>query len=132
MPNLFTHPAHLGRGATAIAQPEFTGEMAWYMAYSERHASDGVEGRLVALHSFTEDWTSWEMHPHGSEMVICTEGRMTVIQELLDGRLERITLGVGDYVINPPGIWHTADVEGEAATALFITAGLGTENRPRD
>ena len=41
-----------------------------------------------------------------------------------------VTLGPGDYAINPPGAWHTADVEEEAA-ALFITAGLGTEHRPR-
>ena len=36
----------------------------------------------------------------------------------------------GEYVINAPGVWHTADVEG-SATALFITAGAGTEHRPR-
>ena len=29
-----------------------------------------------------------------------------------------------------PGVWHTADIEG-TATALFITAGLGTEHKPR-
>ncbi len=33
-------------------------------------------------------------------------------------------------MINEPGVWHTADVE-STATALFITAGLGTEHRPR-
>jgi hypothetical protein len=27
-------------------------------------------------------------------------------------------------------VWHTADVVG-TATALFITAGMGTQNRPR-
>lgn len=41
-----------------------------------------------------------------------------------------MTVGPGEYAINPPGVWHTADVEGEA-TALFITAGLGTEARAR-
>ena len=35
-----------------------------------------------------------------------------------------------EYAINAPGVWHTADVTGEA-TALFITAGKGTEHRPR-
>jgi hypothetical protein len=39
-------PIHLGRGATAVAEPEFTG-IEWYGAYMQRHASDGVEGRLV-------------------------------------------------------------------------------------
>ena len=54
---------------------------------------------------------------------------MTLIQQI-DGAEVRTTLGPGDYAINPPGVWHTADVEG-AATALFITAGLGTDTRPR-
>jgi len=47
-----------------------------------------------------------------------------------DGRIETTRLEPGQYAINPPGIWHTADVEGEAP-ALFITSGLGTENRAR-
>jgi hypothetical protein len=41
-----------------------------------------------------------------------------------------MTLGAGQYVINEPGTWHTADVAG-SATALFITAGLGTQHRAR-
>ena len=36
----------------------------------------------------------------------------------------------GEYAINEPETWHTADVAG-AATAVFITAGWGTERRPR-
>lgn len=36
----------------------------------------------------------------------------------------------GEYAINAPGVWHTADVETEV-TCVFITAGLGTEHRPR-
>ncbi len=51
-------------------------------------------------------------------------------QERTGGRIETIVLAPGEYAINPPGIWHTADVEGEAR-ALFITSGMGTENRPR-
>jgi quercetin dioxygenase-like cupin family protein len=122
-------PIHLGLGATAIEQPEFTGG-AWYEAYMARHAADGVEGRLVSLHHFTESWDSWEMHPEGEEVVICTAGEMTLIRELPNGHSDRVTIGAGDYAINPRGVWHTADLEGEA-TALFITAGWGTEARPR-
>lgn len=122
-------PVHLGLGATAITQPEFTG-MEWYAAYGSRNAGDGAEGRLVSMHSFAADWTSWEMHPAGDELVICTEGAMTLIQQHPDGREERVRLGTGDFAVNPPGVWHTADVEG-TATAVFITAGIGTENRPR-
>jgi quercetin dioxygenase-like cupin family protein len=83
-----------------------------------------------AMHRFTESWPSWEMHPLGDEVVICTAGQMTLIQEFPDGSTAIVTLGAGEYVINPPGVWHTADIDGEA-TALFITAGLGTEHRPR-
>jgi quercetin dioxygenase-like cupin family protein len=127
---LSENPVHLGLGATAEIQPVFTGDMAWYQAYGARNTSDGAEGRLVTVHSFSESWTSWEMHPLGSEVVLCTQGRIALIQELEDGVLNTVTLNAGEYAINPPGIWHTADVEGEA-TALFITAGAGTEHRPR-
>ena len=121
-------PLHLGLGARAVAQPEFTG-MEWYAGYVDRHATDGNEGRLVSLFSFREDWTSWERHPAGDEAVICTAGEITLIQELPDGP-RKVTLRTGEYAINPRGVWHTADVAGDA-TALFITAGVGTEHRPR-
>jgi len=46
------------------------------------------------------------------------------------GSTNRVELKQGEYAINPPGVWHTADIEGEA-TGVFITAGAGTEVRPR-
>jgi len=122
-------PIHLGLGAKAEVQPEFTGDMAWYMSYGERNAADGVEGRLVSMHTFREPWPTWEVHPKGHEVVICVSGRMTLHQER-DGEVVTVTLEAGQAIINPPGVWHTADVD-ESATAVFITAGEGTENRPR-
>lgn len=131
MPHLPTNPAHLGLGATATAEPEFTDE-SWYAAYTARHAADGIEGRLVSQYDFAESWDSWEVHPHGAEMVICTAGRLTLHQEHPDGTTDTITLAPGDYAINPPGTWHTADVPaGITATAIFITPGEGTAHRPR-
>lgn len=121
-------PLHLGLGASAVPQPEFTG-MEWYGRYVERTASDGNEGRLVSMYSFSEDWASWERHPAGAEAVICTAGEITLIQELPEGE-RRITLRPGEYAVNPTGVWHTADVAGQA-TAVFITAGVGTEHRER-
>ncbi len=129
MPSLLTTPIHLGLGAAALVQPDFTG-MDWYEDYAARTAEDGAEGRLVTMYRFTENWTSWEMHPNGDEVVLCLSGAMTLHQEMVDGSTARVIIGAGDYAINPPGAWHTADVDGEA-TALFITAGLGTEHRPR-
>ena len=120
---------HLGLGATAEAQPPFDG-IAWYEGYGQRHDGDGAEGRLVSMYTFTESWDSWEMHPVGTEVVLCTAGEMTLHQEHADGTTDRVTIRAGEYAINPPGTWHTADVAGEA-TAVFITAGLGTEHRPR-
>ena len=82
------------------------------------------------MHTFTDSWDSWEMHPSGDEMVLRTEGQMTLHQKHADGTTATITIGPREYVINPPGCWHTADVK-DQATALFITAGIGTQHRPR-
>lgn len=127
---LESYPVHLGLGATATPCAKFTGDAAWYAAYSSAHAADGPEGRLVSMHRFTAPWTVWEMHPLGTEVVVCTAGRIALIQAASDGSTVRLELSEGDYAINPPGVWHTADVD-TAATVLFITAGSGTEVRPR-
>lgn len=123
-------PLHLGLGATAEIEPPFTGEMDWYEGYAERHEKDGAEGRLVTMGSFSEPWTMWEMHPNGSEVVLCISGAITLHQEKADGSTASVALTPGRYAINEPGVWHTADVDVEA-TALFITAGMGTQHRPR-
>lgn len=120
---------HLGPGATAVPQPDFTG-MEWYEDYIARHGGDGAEGRLVSLYRFAAPWDSWEMHPAGAELVVCTAGTITLIQDLPGQGHVDTTLHPGEYAINPPGVWHTADVAGEAE-ALFITSGIGTEHRPR-
>jgi len=128
--DLSQFPIHLGRGAEAVIEPAFTGNMEWYEAYGERHAADGAEGRLVSLFTFNEPWTSWEMHPSGHEVVLCTSGTMVLHQEHPDGSRSRVTLEPGQYAINAPGVWHTADISG-TATGVFITAGMGTQIRPR-
>ena len=128
--DITVHPIHLGLGATAEIEPPFVGGMDWYVSYAERHADDGIEGRLVNLHTFSRPWDQWEMHPRGSEVVLCIAGAITLHQEKPDGTTQTVALGPGQYAINEPGTWHTADVESEA-TALFITSGLGTQHRPR-
>ncbi len=124
------HPIHLGLGATATAEPPLHGELAWYEAYAQRHAADGAEGRLVSEYSFDAPWSSWEMHPHGAEVVLCTAGSITLHQGHDDGTRTSVVLAPGEYAINPPGTWHTADASAPAS-ALFITAGLETRHRQR-
>jgi hypothetical protein len=126
--DLERNPIHLGLGASAISEPPFDG-MQWYAAYGARHAADGVEGRLVSMFTFDEPWDSWEMHPKGHEVVICTAGEITLIQEI-DGEAVRTTLKPGQYAINAPGVGHTADVTAPAS-AVFITAGVDSEHRMR-
>lgn len=54
---------------------------------------------------------------------------MTLVQEV-GGKEVRTRLLAGEYAINDAGVWHTADVP-EQATALFVTAGMGTQIRAR-
>lgn len=122
---------HLGLGATTVELPTHTGEMEWYMQYGEDHAADGVEGRLVSMHTFTESWDTWEMHPKGSELVLCTAGRVSVTQEAHDGTITSVTISAGQAIVNAPGVWHTADIVDGPSTVVFITAGVGTEMRDR-
>ena len=127
---LAKHPAHLGLGATTVVQPEFTGQMEWYMGYGGRHGEEGRDGRLLSMHTFDASWDTWEMHPEGSEVVIVTAGTMRMTQEI-DGEESAIEIRAGEYAINPPGAWHTADVVEGPVTGVFITSGIGTEHRPR-
>ena len=120
---------HLGLGATAEPLAPFGGPE-WYENYAAEHAGDGAEARLVSHHSFSEDWTVWEMHPHGSEVVLCISGSMVLTQEFPDGARAQVTLTQGEYAINPPGVWHIANVASHAE-AIFITAGMGTQMRDR-
>ena len=123
---------HLGLGATVESLPRHTGEMDWYETYGRLHGDDGAEGRLVSMHSFSESWDVWEVHPEGAELVLCVAGSVALTQEAPDGTVTTTKISAGQAVVNEPGVWHTADIEpGESATVVFITAGLGTDHRPR-
>ncbi len=121
--------AHLGLGARVEPLPDFQWTPEYLESYVARTESDGAEGRLVVLMQQDASWDSWERHPAGDELVVLLSGRADLIQEI-DGEPRVVELGPGMAVINPPGVWHTADVH-EPGEALFITAGRGTETRPR-
>lgn len=131
MPRITASPIHLGPGGKAVVQPEFDGPN-WFVDYAARNLADGSGGWLVTQYAFEDSWSQWEAHHDGSEVVLCLSGRLTLIQEQEAGGLTRITLEAGEYAVNPPGVWHTADVaEGESAACLFLTPGLDTTHRAR-
>jgi len=127
---LADHPIHLDRDAGAAVESPISGRE-WYDGYVARHVEDGDAARLVSQYTFNESWDVWEMHPRGAEVVLCVRGAMILLQQFSDGRVEKVTLGPGEYAINPPGVWHTADIGPGGAEAVFITAGVGTEHCAR-
>ncbi|TCS43356.1 hypothetical protein BCF53_102383 [Reinekea marinisedimentorum] len=83
---------------------------------------------LIAAYEFEKDWNTWEMHPHGDEVVLLLSGCITLILKLPQG-LESFTLNrSGSYLIVPKGVWHTAATNTKSKL-LFITPGEGTENK---
>jgi uncharacterized cupin superfamily protein len=127
--DLDTTYIHLGLGSTATPLPDFSWSQDYLDRYVERFAADGDDGRLVMLGDVDESWTTWERHPAGEEVVVLVSGRVDLLQEV-GGEERRVALRAGQAVVNPPGVWHTADVI-EPGRALFITPGRGTEHRPR-
>lgn len=89
----------------------------------------GFEGcELVSCHTFDKDWDSWEIHPHGDELVLLLEGEISFVLEL-GKELSKIHLDKkGMFLIVPRNTWHTAKTRCKT-TVLFITPGQGTEHR---
>lgn len=120
---------HLGLGSTAIPLDDFEWTAEFLSRYEADHSADGDEGRLVLVAASEADWSFWERHPAGDEVVFLISGRATVIQEI-EGSERRVALSAGEATINPRGAWHTTDVH-EPGKVLFVTPGFGTEHRPR-
>ena len=90
---------------------------------------DLQRGRLLTSFPQEADWTSWERHPAGDELVYLVDGSATV--HLDDGRqVTAHRLEARQAVLVPAGVWHTADVH-EPGHVLVLTWGEGTEHRPR-
>jgi quercetin dioxygenase-like cupin family protein len=120
---------HLGLGSTAVPLDDFEWTPEFLSRYEADHAADGDEGRLVMVGLSDGDWSFWERHPAGDEIVFLISGRITVIQEI-EGSERRVPLSPGGATINPRGAWHTTNVH-EPGKVLFVTPGRGTEHRPR-
>lgn len=118
---------HLGPEGTSV--PLEVNETFW-----EKLATGGFDhlgpGRLVSTYEFSADWTGWERHPAGEEVVILIAGALEFVLESAQGERNIALDQPGQFLLVPRGVWHTANVAA-SATALFITPGDGTEHRPR-
>lgn len=87
-------------------------------------------GRLVSMIHSDADWTTWEMHPAGDELIHLVSGAMVLVVETASGH-QRIAMAAGQTALVPRGIWHTADFPAPG-DAIYITPGQDTQHRPRD
>lgn len=83
---------------------------------------------LVSCYTFDTDWTSWEMHPEGDEIVCLLSGSVTFVLEEERGNREIVLDRPNAFTIVPRGTWHTAKVH-EPSSMLFITPGEDTQHR---
>ena len=93
---------------------------------------DGFKGRtLVSTYTFSANWPTWEIHPHGDEVVALLSGKADMVLD--EGGRERIvTLDQpGAFVVVPRGTWHTARIA-TPTTMIFVTPGEGTLNETRE
>ncbi|HEU4840647.1 MAG TPA: cupin [Ilumatobacteraceae bacterium] len=127
--DITTIPIHLGPGGTAHPVEDFDWSAERLSAYDGATRADGADGRRVMMFHVAGSWTSWERHPLGAEVVIACTGTHRFVQEL-DGAEHVVEISAGQALINPPGVWHTAD-SGAGGWILTITPGLDTEHRPR-
>jgi mannose-6-phosphate isomerase-like protein (cupin superfamily) len=89
---------------------------------------ESLLGTLVAAFVSPEDWPHWEMHPHGEEVLVLLDGRMTMIFDEPAGE-RRVEMAPGATCIVPRGVWHRALVP-ETSKFVAITYGSGTTHRP--
>ena len=89
-----------------------------------------IEGRLVMAFELSEDTAHWEKHPSGDEVLLMLSGAVTVVLEEAAGE-QRVDLSAGEAYCVPRDTWHRIEVR-EAGKIVFMTAGEGTEHKPRD
>ncbi len=88
------------------------------------------KGRLlVSSFIFDADWSTWELHTAGDEIVCLLSGEVTIVLDR--NGVEEVTRlrDPGAFVIVPKGTWHTARTT-VPTKMLFVTPGEGTQNKP--
>lgn len=89
----------------------------------------GLKGWLLTTYDMGADWTSWERHPAGEEILIPLSGQFDMILDEATGQ-RTVTLCPGQVFIVPKNTWHTANVP-SPGRMIFLTYGQGTDHRPR-
>ena len=128
--DLSRQPIHLGDDHAAFALEDFGFDGPAFEGYVAEHTDETSPGRLMMVEASPETWPTWECHPHGAEIVHILEGRGTFYQQNDDGSESPIPFEPGTTLINPPGVWHTADVD-VPMRAIYITPCIGTSHKPR-
>lgn len=83
---------------------------------------------MVACFEFDGEWSHWEMHPNGDEIVVLMSGSVTFVFERAYGIEDLVLEKPGEFVVVPKGVWHKAKAH-SASCAMFITPGEGTQHR---
>lgn len=114
---------HLDDGGQAHQLPS---ETFWTLPEAEMNHLG--KGWLITEYTFTQDWPTWEMHPHGDEFVYLLSGAIEMLYEAVHGVTCTALQGSGAVVV-PRGVWHTAKVS-VPSRLLHVTRGEGTLTRP--
>jgi mannose-6-phosphate isomerase-like protein (cupin superfamily) len=101
------------------------GERFWSLPAAELDRFGG--GWLVTEFESRSDWSNWEMHPEGDELVYLLSGAAVLLLEHPTG-IEEVPLSDRAAVVVPKGVWHTAKVS-QPSRMLFVTSGRGTRHR---
>ncbi|MFI5321752.1 MAG: cupin domain-containing protein [Myxococcota bacterium] len=129
--DLSKSPIHLPSDATAPAVPihAFGFDGPSFEKYIAKHCTPGAPGRLAMIESSSTNWSAWECHEAGDELVFVLEGEGDFLQEI-DGGTRSAPFGPGSTFINPAGVWHTANVR-KPMRAIYLTPCPGTKHRGR-
>lgn len=83
---------------------------------------------LVTEFSFSDDWTQWELHPSGDELVYLLTGAAELWLETAAG-IQCLPMQAPAAALIPAHCWHRVTTR-QLCRMLFITYGEGTQHKP--